>query len=158
MIVRTTATLLIAGGVLLGLSLSGQASSLSGPALNQPGADTLGPALKYETDQRVYKRGDVVHITVTNVSDVATPIVDRAAVDGEFAVLETKTEQGEWRPIKLSAAGSLVTFRSLPPGERHEYLWPTSDSNGSDHLTAPGTYRIGFGRPFYTNSFEIDDR
>jgi hypothetical protein len=154
--VRLTA-LCLAGCLWLGLLPAGQASSLSGPALNQPGADTLGPALKYETDQRVYKRGDVVRITVTNVSDVATPIVDRAAVDGEFAVLETKTEDGEWRPIKLSAAGSLVTFRSLPPGERHEYVWPTSGHESSEPMVHPGVYRIGFGRPFYTNPFEIAD-
>ena len=122
-----------------------------------PGADTPGPALKYETDQRVYKRGDVVHITVTNVSDVATPIVDRVAVDGEFAVLEIKTDGGEWRPIKLSAPGNLVGFRSLPPGERHEYLLPTAGSEGSESLIESGVYRVGFGQPFYTNPFEIAD-
>jgi hypothetical protein len=106
----------------------------------------------------VYKRGDVVHITVTNVSDVATPIVDRVSVDGEFAVLEIKTEAGEWKPVKLSAAGNLVGFRSLPPGDRHEYLLPTSGYDGAESLAEPGVYRVGFGQPFYTNPFEIAER
>lgn len=128
------------------------------PTPDVSGADTPGPALKYETDQRVYKKGDVVHITVTNVSDVPTPIVDRAAVAGEFAVLETKSGEGDWRPVDLDAGDTLVSFRSLPPGERHEYLWPTSGYQGSDRLAVPGTYRIGFGRPFYTNPFEIADK
>ena len=149
--------LCIAGYVFLWLPAIGQASSLSLSSSSPSGADTPGPALKYETDQRVYKRGDVVHITVTNVSDVATPIVDRVAVDGEFAVLETKTDVGEWRPIKLSVPGNLVGFRSLPPGERHEYLLPTAGSEGSESLIESGVYRIGFGQPFYTNQFEIAD-
>ena len=156
MMFRITA-LCLAGCVCLGILPPCRASSLSVPVPTQPGADTLGPALKYETDQRVYKRGDVVHITVTNVSDVATPIVDRSSVDGEFATLETKTEQGEWRPIKLAIAGNLVAFRDLAPGEHYEYFWPTSGHGGSDQPPAPGTYRIGFGRPFYTNPFEIAD-
>jgi hypothetical protein len=152
------AGLCFAGYGTLGLPAIGQAVSLSSPQPSVPGADTPGPALKYETDQRVYKRGDVVRITVTNVSDVATPIVDRAAIDGEFAVLETKTDAGEWRPIKLSTAGNLVGFRSLPPGERHEYLLSTSGSDGSKSPIEPGVYRVGFGRPFYTNPFEIAGR
>jgi hypothetical protein len=157
MMVHVLAALLIVGSALLEPSLSGQASSLSLSSPSQPGADTPGPALKYETDQRVYKRGDVVHITVTNVSDVATPIVDRVSVDGEFAVLEIKTDAGEWKPIKLSAAGHLVGFRSLPPGDRHEYLLPTAGYDGAQSLADPGVYRIGFGQPFYTNPFEIAD-
>jgi hypothetical protein len=156
--VRVLAALLIAGAAFVEPSVSGQASSLSLSPSSQPGADTPGPALKYETDQRVYKRGDVVHITVTNVSDVATPIVDRVSVDGEFAVLEIKTDAGEWKPIKLSAAGNLVGFRSLPPGDRHEYLLPTSGSDGAQSWAEPGVYRVGFGQPFYTNPFEIADR
>jgi hypothetical protein len=140
------------------LPLAHASSSLSLPIPSAAGADTPGPALKYETDQRVYKRGDVVRITVTNVSDVATPIVDRAAVDGEFAVLEIKTEAGEWKPVELHGAGSLVSFRDLAPGDHHEYLWPTSGHDGSLQPPNPGTYRIGFGRPFYTNSFELDDK
>jgi hypothetical protein len=157
MIMRVLTGLLVAGVTLLGPSLSGQATSLSLSPPSQPGADTLGPALKYETDQRVYKRGDVVHITVTNVSDVATPIVDRVSVDGEFAVLEIKTDAGEWKPVKLSAPGNLVGFRSLPPGDRHEYVLPTSNNDGSHSPAEPGVYRIGFGQPFYTNPFEIAD-
>ena len=156
--VRVLAALLISGVALLEPSWSGQASSLTVPPISQPGADTPGPALKYETDQRVYKRGDVVRITVTNVSDVATPIVDRVAVDGEFAVLEIKTDRGGWRPIKLSVDGQLVGFRSLPPGERHEYVLPTSGHDGAQSLADPGVYRIGFGQPFYTNPFEIADQ
>ena len=157
MMTRLTLLLCSAGYAVLCFLSVGQASSLSVPAPSQPGADTPGPALKYETDQRVYKRGDVVRITVTNVSDVATPIVDRVAVDGEFAILEIKTDAGEWRPIKLSVAGNLVGFRSLPPGERHEYLLPTSNHVGAESLADPGVYRIGFGQPFYTNPFEIAD-
>ena len=156
MTVRVLMLILLVGG---GLGLS-PCEAVS-PSLLTPdipvGADTPGPALKYETDQRVYKQGDVVRITVTNVSDVATPIVDRATVDGEFAVLEIKTDQGEWRPVKLSTAGALVSFRDLAPGGQYEYIWPTSDRDGPDESPGPGTYRIGFGRPFYTNSFEIVD-
>ena len=158
MMVRALTALLITGVALLQPSLSGQATSLPLSSPTQPGADTPGPALKYETDQRVYKRGEVVHITVTNVSDVATPIVNRVAVDGEFAVLEIKTNAGEWKPVKLSAPGNLVEFRSLPPGDRHEYHLPTSGPDGSESLTEPGVYRIGFGQPFYTNPFEIAER
>lgn len=158
MSVRIVTALLIAGGALFGLLVIGHASPLGLPAPIPPGADTLGPALKYETDQRVYKRGDVVHITVTNVSDVATPIVDRATVDGAFAVLEIKTDQGEWRPIKLSTGGTLVSFRDLAPGAQYEYFWPTSGREEPDEPPDPGTYRIGFGRPFYTNPFEIADK
>jgi hypothetical protein len=150
--------LCIAGYAVFCFLAAGQAASLSNPVPSPPGADTPGPALKYETDQRVYKRGDVVHITVTNVSDVATPIVDRVSVDGEFAVLEIKTEAGEWKPVKLSAAGNLVGFRSLPPGDRHEYLLPTSGYDGAESLAEPGVYRVGFGQPFYTNPFEIAER
>jgi hypothetical protein len=138
--------------------LSQAASPLLSPS-NSPGADTPGPALKYETDRRVYKAGDVVHITVTNVSDVATPIVDRPSIEEEFAVLEIKTPEGDWRPVKLESSGNSVRFRLLPPGEQHEYLWPTVSAPPSDHPAAdPGTYRIGFGRPFYTNPFELTDQ
>jgi hypothetical protein len=139
------------------LSVSLAASPLLPPS-GSPGADTPGPALKYETDRRVYKAGDVVHITVTNVSDVATPIVDRPSIDEEFAVLEIKTQEGDWRPVKLGSSGDSVSFRLLPPGEQHEYLWPTVSAQPSDHPADPGTYRIGFGRPFYTNPFELTDQ
>ncbi len=121
------------------------------------GADTPGPALKYETDKRVYRQGDVVRITVTNVSDVPTPIVNRPVVDGGFAVLEIKTEEGQWKPVELVATPDVHTFRSLGPGEHYEYVWQTREARG-DVAARPGTYRIGFGRPFYTHPFEIVDK
>ena len=122
------------------------------------GADTPGPALKYETDKRVYRQGDVVKITVTNVSDVATPIVNRPVVDGGFAVLEIKSEEGQWKPVELVAASDVHTFRSLGPGEHHEYVWQTMREVRGDVAASPGTYRIGFGRPFYTHPFEIVEK
>ncbi len=122
------------------------------------GADTPGPALKYETDKRVYRQGDVIKITVTNVSDVATPIVNRSVVDGGFAVLESKTEAGQWKPVELVAASEVHTFRSLGPGEQYEYVWQTTRETRGDVAVPPGTYRIGFGRPFYTHPFEIVEK
>lgn len=120
------------------------------------GADTPGPALKYETDKRVYSQGEVVKVTVTNVSDVVTPIVDRSIVDGGFAILEIKRE-GQWKPVELVAASNAHIFRSLGPGEHHEYVWQTVSEARGD-AAPPGTYRIGFGRPFYTHPFEIIEK
>ena len=147
---------LVGGG--FGLSPCEAAS----PSLLTPdspvGANTPGPALKYETDRRVYRQGDVVKITVTNVSNVATPIVNRSVVDGGFAVLEIKTEEGQWKPVELVAASDVHTFRSLGPGEHHEYVLQTTREARGDVAALPGTYRIGFGRPFYTHPFEIVDK
>ena len=122
------------------------------------GADTPGPALKYETDKRVYGQGDVVRITVTNVSDVATPIVNRPVVDGGFAILEIKTAEGQWKPVELVATSDVHTFRSLGPGEQYEYVWQTRGETRGGVATSPGTYRIGFARPFYTHPFEIVEK
>jgi hypothetical protein len=158
MTVGVLLVIVLAGGGGFGLSPCDAAS----PSLLTPdtpvGADTPGPALKYETDKRVYSQGDVVKITVTNVSDVATPIVNRPVVDGGFAVLEIKAADGLWKPVELVAASDLHTFRSLGPGEQYEYVWQTIKEYGG-HLAPPtGTYRIGFGRPFYTHPFEIVEK
>ena len=103
------------------------------------GADTPGPALKYETDKRVYGQGEVVKITVTNVSDVATPIVDRPIIDGGFAVLETKTDGGQWKAIELVARSDVHTFRALGPGEQFEYVWQTTrEARGDAALPVGG--------------------
>lgn len=147
---------LVGGG--FGLSPCEAAS----PSLLTPdspvGANTPGPALKYETDRRVYRQGDVVKITVTNVSNVATPIVDRPVVDGGFAVLEIKSEEGQWKPVELVAASDVHTFRSLGPGEHYEYVWLTTKEVRGNVAAPSGTYRIGFGRPFYTHPFEIVEK
>ena len=141
--------------------VSGAPAVHPAPPLHTPespvGADTPGPALKYETDKRVYGQGEVVKITVTNVSDVATPIVDRPIVDGGFAVLETKTDGGQWKAIELVARSDVHTFRALGPGEQFEYVWQTTREARGD-AALPGTYRIGFGRPFYTHPFEIVEK
>ena len=155
MIVRMVVAFLMAGSSLVGVPSPGQAVAMPSPE-SPVGADTPGPALKYETDKRVYRQGDVVQITVTNVSDVVTPIVDRVAVDGGFAVLEMRSAQGQWKSLELPAAADLHTFRSLAPGEKYEYLWQTSGYNVTP--AAPGTYRIGFGPPFFTNPFEIVEK
>ena len=153
--------------VLVVIMLAGDGLGLSpGGAVSPPrlapdtlvGADTPGPALKYETDKRVYRQGDVVKITVTNVSNVATPIVDRPVVDGGFAVLEIKSEEGQWKPVELVAASDVHTFRSLGPGEHYEYVWLTTKEVRGNVAASSGTYRIGFGRPFYTHPFEIVEK
>ncbi|MET0513940.1 MAG: hypothetical protein ABW047_01235 [Nitrospiraceae bacterium] len=142
----------------LGLS-SGEVVSPPLLAPDTPvGAETPGPALKYETDRRVYHQGDVVRITVTNVSNVPTPIVNTPLVDGGFAVLEIKTQEGQWKPVELVAATDVHSFRSLGPGEQYEYVWKATREAHGEVTVRPGTYRIGFGRPFYTHPFEIIDK
>ena len=91
------------------------------------------------------------------MSDVATPIVDRPIIDGGFAVLETKTDGGQWKAIELVARSDVHTFRALGPGEQFEYVWQTTREARGD-AALPGTYRIGFGRPFYTHPFEIVEK
>jgi hypothetical protein len=157
MTVPVLMVIMIAGGG-LGLSPGEAVSPLPLAPDTRVGADTPGPALKYETDRRVYRQGDMVRITVTNVSNVATPIVNRSVVDGGFAVLEIKTEEGQWKPVELVAASDVHTFRSLGPGEHHEYVLQTTREARGDVAALPGTYRIGFGRPFYTHPFEIVEK
>ena len=116
--------------------------------------EQVGP-LTYVTDKAVYTQGEIVWITVTNVSSAPQAIVDGAHVDGGFATIEIRTEDGHRRHIELYAVANVTTFRTLKPGERYQYRWQTIGYNRADTVAPPGTYRISFGRPLYTNSFQI---
>jgi hypothetical protein len=116
--------------------------------------EQAGP-LTYVTDKAVYTQGEIVWISVTNVSSAPQAIVDRAHVDGGFATIEIQKEDGHWRHIELYAAANVTTFRILRPGEGYQYLWQTIGYNRAETMAVPGTYRISFGQPVYTNVFEI---
>jgi len=62
---------------------------------------------------------------------------------------------GQWRAIELYAAANVTVFRALEPGERYQYVWQMVGYNRADTFAPPGTYRISFGQPVYTNPFEI---
>ncbi|HYA03298.1 MAG TPA: hypothetical protein VEI04_09300 [Syntrophobacteria bacterium] len=116
--------------------------------------EQAGP-LTYVTDKAVYTQGEIVWITVTNVADAPQAIVDRTHVDGGFATIEIQTEDAHWRHIELYAVANVTTFRMLKPGEGYQYLWQTIGYNHADTAAVPGTYRISFGQPVYTNLFRI---
>jgi len=114
-----------------------------------------GAALVFATDKASYVQGEVVMITATNRSDAPVPVVDRVQVDGGFATLERLRSGGRWEPVELIAAANVTTFRTLQPGERHRYRWPTVGYNRADSVAAPGTYRIRFGQAGATRSFAV---
>jgi hypothetical protein len=117
-----------------------------------------GSPLMFITDKTTYTQGEIVHITVRNISDHPVLIADRRHVDGGFATIETRTQEGQWQNVELYAAANVTTFRTLPPGGRYEYLWQTVGYNRAETVAPPGTYRISFGQPVYTNLFEIKSR
>jgi hypothetical protein len=117
-----------------------------------------GSGVSFSTDKTVYAQGEIVHITVTNTSALPAMIADRRHLDGGFATIETRSRDGQWQNVELYAAANVTTFRTLPPGERYEYLWQTIGYNRVETVAPPGTYRISFGQPVYTNSFEIKPR
>jgi len=114
--------------------------------------------LVYATDRGVYRLGDLVTITVTNRSNLPVAIVDRSEVDGGFATVEKREENGEWRAIELYAAANLTVLRPLAPDESHRYRWRTIGYNRADTIAPPGAYRVGFGGSAYTNLFQIEPR
>jgi len=114
-----------------------------------------GAALVFATDQVSYVQGAVVQITATNRSDAPVQVVDRVQVDGGFATLERLGSDGTWQLIELIAAANVTTFRTLRPGERHRYRWPTIGYNRADSVAAPGTYRIRFGPAGTTRPFAV---
>lgn len=117
-----------------------------------------GSPVIFVTDKTTYIQGEIVYITVKNISDLPVMIVDRRHLDGGFATIETRSRDGQWQNVELYAAANVTTFRTLPPGERYEYLWQTIGYNRAVTVAPPGTYRISFGQPVYTNPFEIKPR
>jgi hypothetical protein len=117
-----------------------------------------GSQVTFVTDKTAYTQGEIVHITVTNISALPVTIADRRHLDGGFATIETRSRDGQWQNVELYAAANVTTYRTLPPGERYEYLWQTMGYNRAESVAPPGTYRISFGQPVYTNLFEIKPR
>jgi hypothetical protein len=134
--------------------------SLSLAALPEASAveNEEGSQVSCVTDKTVYAQGEIVHITVKNTSALPVMIADRQHLDGGFATIETRSRDGQWQNVELYAAANVTTFRTLTPGERYEYLWQTIGYNRVETVAPPGTYRISFGRPVYTNLFEIKPR
>lgn len=118
-------------------------------------AASADAALAFTTDKAVYVQGEVVLITATNRTNAPVAVVDRVQVDGGFAIIERLGPDGRWRAIELFAAANVTTFRTLRPGERHRYRWPTVGFNRGGDVAAPGTYRVRFGQAGTTPSFEI---
>ncbi len=114
--------------------------------------------LKALTSGEVYRQGDNVYVTVTNISDHNVEIVDRQFIDSGFAKVEKKDDKGEWEKIELFAVANVIVSRTLKPRESHVYIWRTAGYNRNDTTAAPGIYRIDLGDQTYTNDFEIKDK
>ncbi len=140
---------------IVALNLVGLILPMAGPLDAYAGSSASGGGLIYATERSFYTQGDIVRITVTNTSDAPVAIVDRVHIDGGFATLERQAKNGQWRVVELYAAANVTVFRALGPGERHQYLWQTVGYNRADTIAPPGTYRISFGQPVYSNPFEI---
>jgi hypothetical protein len=138
--------------------LAGCILFLAAPAETPAAGDEQGSGVIFSTDKTVYAQGEIVHITVTNISALPFTIADRRHLDGGFATIETRSRDGQWQNVELYAAANVTTFRTLHPGERYEYLWQTIGYNRAETVAPPGTYRISFGQPVYTNLFEIKPR
>jgi hypothetical protein len=121
-------------------------------------SSSSGSALIASTDRKAYVQGDVVTITVTNASEASVTIVERPRIDGGFAAVEKRSDDGRWQAIELYAVANVIISRTLAPGARHQYVWPTVGYNRADSIADPGTYRIRFGQSTQTNPFEIRAR
>ncbi len=118
-------------------------------------SSSSGSALIASTDRKSYGQGDLVTITVTNASDKPVAIVDRPRIDGGFAAVERRFDDGRWQAIVLYAVANVSISKTLAPGAQHRYVWPTVGYNAEDTIAAPGTYRVRFGQSTQTNPFEI---
>ena len=108
------------------------------------------------TDKIAYIQGENVIIKITNNSIKDINIVDRKYIDGGFAVIEIKQNDGTWKSIELYAAANIITFNTLKKGDSHVYIWNTKGYNRIDTLATPGIYRVVFGDGIVSNQFTIN--
>lgn len=76
-------------------------------------------------------------------------------IDGGFATIEIKQDDGTWGAIELFAAANVIMFKTLKPGDSHVHIWRTMGYNRSNTLAAPGTYRILFNNGLCSIQFGI---
>ena len=108
------------------------------------------------TDKIAYVQGENVTIKITNNSAKDIDIVDRKFIDGGFAVIEIKQNDGTWKSIELYAAANIITFIKLKRGDSHVYIWKTKGYNRNDTLATPGIYRVILGNDIVSNQFKIN--
>ena len=110
------------------------------------------------TDKETYRQGQNVMVTITNNSTDEITIVDREYIDGGFATIEMKDNDGTWHAIELYAAANITTFRTLKKGESHGYMWKTVGYNRMDTVAVSGAYKIRFNNGIISNQVFIVDR
>lgn len=110
------------------------------------------------TDKKTYQQGENVIATITNDSSYEISIADRKYVDGGFATIEMKHNDGTWHAIELYAAANIITFKTLKKGESHVYIWKTIGYNRKDTVAVSGTYKIITNNNIVSNQFIIRDR
>ena len=108
------------------------------------------------TDKIAYIQGENVIIKITNNSIEDINIVERKYIDGGFAVIEIKQNDGTWKSIELYAAANIITFIKLKRGDSHVYIWKTKGYNRNDTLATIGIYRVVFGNGVVSNQFTIN--
>lgn len=112
--------------------------------------------ISYITDKIAYIQGENVIIKITNNSNEDINIVDRKYIDGGFAVIEIKQNDGTWKSIELYVVANITTFNTLKKGDSHVYIWKTKGYNRNDTLATPGVYRVVFGNGVVSNQFTIN--
>jgi len=69
------------------------------------------------TDKIVYEPGEIVIVTVNNTTSGEIYVTDREYIDGGFATIEIKNNDGTWDPIELIAAANITTLKKLTEGK-----------------------------------------
>jgi 3-keto-L-gulonate-6-phosphate decarboxylase len=110
------------------------------------------------TDKETYQQGEEVMVTITNNSSDEITIVDRKYIDGGFATIEMKYNDGTWHAIELYAAANITSFRTLKKEESHGYIWKTVGYNRMDTVAVTGAYKILFHNGIISNQFFVTDR
>ncbi|OGP75115.1 MAG: hypothetical protein A2V86_15800 [Deltaproteobacteria bacterium RBG_16_49_23] len=110
------------------------------------------------TDKQTYQQGENVMITVTNHSSDEITIVDRKYIDGGFATIEMKHNDGTWHAIELYVAANIISFRVLKKEESYVYIWRTVGYNRMGTEAVSGTYKITFHNGIISNQFLITNR
>jgi len=112
--------------------------------------------ISYITDKIAYIQGENVIIKITNNSNEDINIVDRKYIDGGFAVIKIKQNDGTWKSIELYVVANITTFNTLKKGDSHVYIWKTKGYNRNDTLAIPGVYEVVFGNGAVSNQFTIN--
>ena len=110
------------------------------------------------TDKETYQQGEDVMVTITNNSSDEITIVDRKYIDGGFATIEIKHNDGTWHAIELFVAANISSFKPLKKEESHRYIWKTVGYNPMDTVAVSGAYKIIFNNGIISNQFLITDR